>query len=161
MKTNETPSGTSDPVATATPILSLPELPPLSAEHKSLRQEGVHIHRVWFDRAAAERERLACVAALDRLSSARARLWYFRACTINDWYEGMQEVSIHDLRADLDHAGEFPGWKDFERETLTTPLTNLHAHADFQVLYQVRRHGSRIVAIRFHVERMKLAAMEA
>ncbi len=158
MNTNEAPADTDDPVATAAPILSLPELPPLSAEHRSLRQEGVHIHRVWFDRAAAERERLACIAGLARLSNARARLWYFQACTINDWYEGTHQVSLQDLRADLDHAGEFPGWKDFERETLTKPLADLHAHADFRVHYQTRRHGSKIVAVRFHVARVKLTA---
>ncbi len=161
MNTKEVPSGTDDPVAAATPILSLPELPPLSAEHRRLRQEGVHIHRVCFDRAAAERERLACIAALARLSNARARLWYFQACTINDWYEGRHEVSLQDLCADLDRAGEFPGWKDFERETLAKPLADLHAHADFRVLYQVRRHGSKIVAVRFHVERVKPAARQA
>ncbi len=161
MNTNEAPSGTADPVATAAPVLSLPVLPPLSAEHRSLRQEGVHIHRVCFDRAAAERERLACIAGLARLSSARARLWYFRACTLNEWYEGVQEVSIHDLRADLDHAGEFPDWKDFERETLAKPLADLHAHADFRVLYRARRYGSKIVAVRFHLERVNSTARQA
>ena len=161
MKTNVAPRSTDDRVATVAPVLSLPELPPLSAENRRLRQEGVHFHRVWFDRAAAERERLACIAGLARLSNARARLWYFRACTLDDWYEGTHQVSLQDLRADLDHAGEFPGWKDFERETLAKPLADLHAHADFRVLYKVRRHGSRIVAVRFHVERVKLAAKEA
>ena len=147
-------------MATAARILSLPKLPPLSAENRSLLQEGVHIHRVGFDRAA-ERERLACIAGLARPSSERARRWYFRACTINDWYEGTHQVSLQALRADLDHAGEFPGWKDFERETLAKPLADLHAHADFRVLYQVRRHGSRIVAVRFHVARVKPSAKQA
>ena len=161
MKTNEAPRDTDDPGIAATPILSLPKLPLLSAAIRTLRQEGVHIHRVCFDRAAVERERLACIAGLARLSSQRARQWYFRACTINDWYEGVQEVSLQDLRADMDRAGEFPGWKDFERGTLAKPLADLHAHADFRVLYQARRHGSKIVAVRFHVERMKLAVTEA
>ena len=73
----------------------------------------------------------------------------------------MREISLQDLRADLDHAGEFPDWKDFERETLAKPLADLHAHADFRVLYQARRYSSKIVAVRFHVERIKLAAKEA
>ncbi len=161
MKTNEVPRDTDDPGIAATPILSLPKPPPLSAENRSLRQEGVHIHRVCFDLAAAERERLACIAGLARLSSQRARLWYFRACTLNDWYGGVQEVSILDLRADLDHAGGFPGWKDFKRETLTKPLADLHACADFRVLYQVRRHGSRIVSVRFYIERVKPSTKHA
>ena len=91
------------------------------------------------------------LAGLARLSSSRARMWFWRACTISDWYEGTHEMSEQTLRHDLDHGGEFPRWADFERETLQKPLAELHAHTDFQVQYQVQRRKGQVVAVRFQL----------
>ena len=132
-------------------LLSLPKLPPPTEELRQLRREGVHVHRIRFDSATAERERQATCAGLARLPSRRARMWFWQACTIADWYEGTHEMSEQTLRHDLDRAGEFPCWADFERETLQKPLAELHAHSDFRVHYQVQRRKGKVVAVRFHL----------
>ena len=139
---------TIDPPAT---LLSLPKLPPLTEELRRLRREGAHIHYIPSDPATTEWERQARVAGLAQLPSSRARMWFWQACTIADWYEGTHEMSEQALRRDLDRAGEFPRWVDFERETLQKPLAELHAHTDFWVRYQVQRRKSQVVAVRFHL----------
>ncbi len=131
--------------------LSLPNLPPLTAELRQMRKEGVHVHHIHFDAAAAARERQSMVDGVARLPSRRARMWFWEACMIAGCYEGTHEMSEQALRNDLDRAGEFPGWADFEREALQQPLAELHAHTDFQVHYQVRRRKGKIVDVRFHL----------
>ena len=91
------------------------------------------------------------LAGITRLPSSRARMWFWQACTIADWYEGTHEMSEQALRRDLDRAGEFPRRVDFERETLQKPLAELHAHTDFRVYYQVQRRKGKVVAVRFHL----------
>ena len=88
---------TTDPPAT---LLSLPKLPPLTEELRQLRREGAHIHYVPLDAAAAERERQTRVAGIARLPSSRARMWFWQACTIADWYEGTYEMNEQALRRD-------------------------------------------------------------
>ena len=146
---------TDQPPANPSTLLSLPKLPPPTAEVRRLREEGVHVHRVRFDVGVAEQERQATVTGLAGLPSSRARMWYSRACTIDDWYGGTRERNQQAVRDELDHAGDFPRWEDFERETIQRPLTELHAHAGFRVHYQGRRRGRKIVAVRFHLDKME------
>ena len=133
--------------------LSLPWLPPLTPEVRRLHEEGVHVHLVWFDPAAAEQERQAMIAGLARLPSKRAVKWYWWACTIDGVHEGTHAWSEAALRHELDHAGQFPRWEDFERETIQRPLAELHAYTDFQLRYRVQRRGGKVVSVRFTLQK--------
>ena len=137
------------PTTRTEPLLSLPSLPPLTPELIALRAEGVHVHAVSFDPAGDEKARAATVAALARLSNPRPRGWYWQACQIAALDEGVRDVDVVELRADLDREEEFSRWADFEREAILVPLAELHAHADFRVDYQVRRRSGKVVAVRF------------
>ena len=145
-----------EPAATlAEPLLSLPDLPPLSPEVMELRQQGIHVHQVSFDPAGEERQRLVCIAGLARLTNSRARRWYWKACQIADWYGGVREVAAVELRAAFDREEAFPRWADFEREAICIPLAELQAQADFRVDYQVQRRGGKVVAVRFSLKQAK------
>ncbi len=139
--------------APTTVLLSLPKLPPLTPEVRRLRQEGVYVHHIRFDTEAAEQERQASVAGLARLPSKRAVGWYWRACAMAGYHEGMQVLSEATLRHELDRADEFTRWTDFEREAVGQPLAELHAHADFRVHHQVQRRGGKVVAVRFTLQK--------
>ena len=133
--------------------LALPWLPPLTPEVRRLREEGVHVHPVRFDNAAVEQERQTMIAGLARLPSKRAVRWYWQACTIDGVYEGTHAWDGAELRHELDRAGQFPCWDDFECETIQRPLEELHAHADFQIRYQVQRRGGKVVSVRFTLQK--------
>ena len=133
--------------------LALPWLPPLTPEVRRLREEGVHAHHVRFDNAAVEQERQAMIAGLARLPSKRAVTWYWRACTIDGVYEVTHAWSEAELRQELDRAGQFPCWEDFERETIQRPLEELHAHTDFQIRHRVQRRGGKVVSVRFTLQK--------
>ena len=159
MRTNQRQQTDVDPLVeepTAPPALtrlSLPWLPPLTPEVRRLREEGVHVHHVRFDLAAVEQERQAMIAGLARLPSKRAVGWYWWACTIDGVYEGTHAWSEAELRQELDRAGQFQCWEDFERETIQRPLEELHAHTDFQIRYRVHRRGGKMVSVRFTLQK--------
>ena len=137
--------------------LALPWLPPITPEvrrpargrracaSRPVRQRGGGTGTTGHDRG------------LGRLPSKRAVTWYWWACTIDGVYEGTHAWSEAELRHELDRAGQFPCWEDFERETIQRPLEELHAYTDFRVHYEVQRRREKIVAVRFKIEKPQTA----